>query len=470
MSSFTFEHLATRVNNCQLWQHYLELNFTNVNLLCKMSKWKNEYNNGRRYVKEWEEKFAWLTLVGDKCYCKLCKCSLSNMKKSALEQHEKATKHIKAVQLGSPLIRPVNRHYVKEWEECFNWLKFVDNSCYCRVCNCTLSNMKKSALAQHEKSVKHNKAVNMFSSPVKTITLKVDPSVCGEVNDVTHLGTLLESYHGAMQPAHIGFIGCGNMAQALLSGFIKNGLVDPTKVIVSAPSDKNLSKIRNLGITTTHDNDFVVASSDLIFLSVKPEVFKSVINDLKPIEGDRNPLFVSTIGGLTIHDLEMKLLPVTATPRVVRTMPNTPSMVSQGCCVYSLGSRVTLEEGHVVQELLSAVGICEMVPEHQINAVAGLSSSGPAYIYMAIEALTDGGVKMGLPRQLAQTLAVQMVKGAASMVAETGKHPAQLRDEVCSSGGTTIAAVHSLEKNGLRSALISAVEVSANKSLEIGKR
>ncbi|XP_076039267.1 pyrroline-5-carboxylate reductase 1, mitochondrial-like isoform X3 [Oratosquilla oratoria] len=273
-----------------------------------------------------------------------------------------------------------------------------------------------------------------------------------------------------MQPAHIGFIGCGNMTQALLNGFIRSGLVEPTKVIVSAPSDKNLSKVCSLGITTTHDNDLVVASSDLIFLSVKSEVLESVINDLKPIEGDHNPLFVSIVGGLTIHDLEMMLLSVTAMPRVVRTMPNTPSMISQGCCVYSLGSEVTPEEGHVVQELLSAVAVCEMVPEHLINAAAGLSGSGPAYIYMAIEALADGGVKMGLSRHLAQTLAAQTVKGAAAMVMETGKHPAQLKDEACSFGGMTISGIHTLEKHGIRNALISAVEASSNKSNEIDHR
>ncbi|XP_076039149.1 uncharacterized protein LOC143024188 isoform X1 [Oratosquilla oratoria] len=447
-----------------------------------MSKWKNECKTVRRYVKKWEDRFKWLSLVDDKCYCHWCKCSLSNMKISALELHERAAKHKRAIELRTnemndskdeSLVKSENnagRHYVKQWEETFRWLTLVDNKCYCELCKCSLSYMTKKALEQHEKAAKHRKALHLHAGFVKPFTTKVEPAECVEVSDVAELVTVPESCHGTMQPAHIGFIGCGNMTQALLNGFIRSGLVEPTKVIVSAPSDKNLSKVCSLGITTTHDNDLVVASSDLIFLSVKSEVLESVINDLKPIEGDHNPLFVSIVGGLTIHDLEMMLLSVTAMPRVVRTMPNTPSMISQGCCVYSLGSEVTPEEGHVVQELLSAVAVCEMVPEHLINAAAGLSGSGPAYIYMAIEALADGGVKMGLSRHLAQTLAAQTVKGAAAMVMETGKHPAQLKDEACSFGGMTISGIHTLEKHGIRNALISAVEASSNKSNEIDHR
>ncbi|XP_076057063.1 pyrroline-5-carboxylate reductase 3-like [Oratosquilla oratoria] len=274
----------------------------------------------------------------------------------------------------------------------------------------------------------------------------------------------------ALGTIRLGFIGCGNMAQALLNGFLKNGLVQHKNVTASAPSDRNLCKLRGLGVATTHENSEVIESSDIIFLSVKPHLLEGAVQELKPVKITHNPLFVSIVSGISLKSLEEMLAPIVPKPRVVRTMPNTPSLVSQGCCVYSLGSYVKKEEGQIVNQLMSAVGICEQVPESQIDAICGLSGSGPAYIYMAIEALADGGVKMGLPRQLAQKFAAQTVKGAATMVLETGKHPAKLKDEVCSPGGTTIAAVHALEMNGLRNALMSAVEASACRSKELGKK
>ncbi|XP_063599295.1 uncharacterized protein LOC134775684 isoform X3 [Penaeus indicus] len=273
-----------------------------------------------------------------------------------------------------------------------------------------------------------------------------------------------------LNPANIGFIGCGNMAQALLKAFVKEGLVDPSQVVASAPSDRNLSKIRPMGVKTTNDNNRVVCESDMVFLCVKPHLLADVIEGLDPLERNHNPLFVSVITGFDLHTLEQMLSSIVDTPRVVRTMPNTPCMVGQGCCVYTLGRFATSGDGSVMNSMLKSVGVSAQVPEYQIDAACGLAGSGPAYIYAAIEALADGGVKMGLPRHLAQTLAAQTVKGAATMVMETGKHPGQLKDEVCSPGGTTITAMHVLERNGLRNALISAVEASANRSKELGKK
>ncbi|KAG7173171.1 Pyrroline-5-carboxylate reductase 1-like [Homarus americanus] len=248
------------------------------------------------------------------------------------------------------------------------------------------------------------------------------------------------------------------------------GLIDPSHVMASAPSDRNLTKLRSLGVKTTHDNNEVVKHSDVIFLCVKPHHLTDMIGDLNALERSHNPLFVSIITGFDIKTLEEMLTALIDYPRVIRLMPNTPSMVGQGCCVYTLGSHTPEAYNEVMNSMLSSIGLSAEIPEYQMDAACGLAGSGPAYIYAAIEALADGGVKMGLPRQLAQTLAAQMVKGAATMVLESGKHPGQLKDEVCSPGGTTIAAMHSLEKNGLRNALISAVEASALRSKELGTK
>ncbi|XP_050696147.1 pyrroline-5-carboxylate reductase 3-like isoform X2 [Eriocheir sinensis] len=274
----------------------------------------------------------------------------------------------------------------------------------------------------------------------------------------------------AVNPASLGFIGIGNMAQALLTAFLKKGLVDPQLAIASAPSDRNLDKIRPLGVKTTHNNNEVVSSSDLVFLCVKPHLLGPVLADLQPLQDGHSPLFVSVVTGVCLEDLEEMLGSVVENPRVVRSMPNTPSTVGLGCCLYVRGTHTTEADAEATNSLLSSVGMSAEIPEYQMDAACGLAGSGPAYIYAAIEALADGGVKMGLPRQLAQTLAAQTVKGAASMVLETGKHPGQLKDEVCSPSGTTIAAMHTLEKHGFRNCLISAVEASALRAKELGAK
>lgn len=270
-------------------------------------------------------------------------------------------------------------------------------------------------------------------------------------------------------PASIGFIGFGNMAQALMNSFLAKGLVDPHLMVASAPSYRNLSKVPT-GMQTTNDNNRVVRECDVIFICVKPNFLTEVIEGLDPLERDHKPLFVSIVTGFDLLTLEQMLDSLVDAPRVVRAMPNTPCMIGQGCCVYSMGNNANDGDSKVIQSMFRAVGFCAQVPEYQIDAVCGLAGSGPAYIYTAIEALADGGVKMGLPRHLSQSLAAHMVKGAAAMVLETGKHPGHLKDEVCSPGGTTIAAMHTLEKNGFRNALISAVEASATRSKELGAK
>lgn len=270
-------------------------------------------------------------------------------------------------------------------------------------------------------------------------------------------------------PASIGFIGAGNMAQALMNSFLAKGLVEAHLLMASAPSNRNLEKLPS-GMRTTNDNNRLVKECDIIFLCVKPHLLTEMIEGLDPLERDHSPLFISVVTGFDICTLEQLLGSLIDAPRVVRTMPNTPCMVGQGCCVYTMGTNTNESDAKVVYSVLHSVGFCAEVPEYQMDAACGLAGSGPAYIYAAIEALADGGVKMGLPRHLSQHLAAHTVKGAASMVLQTGKHPGQLKDEVCSPGGTTITAMHSLEKNGFRNALMSAVEASANRSKELGNK
>ncbi|XP_042214538.1 pyrroline-5-carboxylate reductase 3-like isoform X2 [Homarus americanus] len=389
-----------------------------------MGKWKTCYNESRKYKKEWEEQFKWLTFRGDKCYCKVCNATIKTMKTSNLDLHEKTAKHMK-----NSDTKPI--------------LKIQSN----------LGKSNKSKTEEFE--IKYTVSEANVVSEDGTATSTTNPAVPGKE---------------VLNPANIGFIGCGNMAQALLNAFIRKGLIDPSHVMASAPSDRNLTKLRSLGVKTTHDNNEVVKHSDVIFLCVKPHHLTDMIGDLNALERSHNPLFVSIITGFDIKTLEEMLTALIDYPRVIRLMPNTPSMVGQGCCVYTLGSHTPEAYNEVMNSMLSSIGLSAEIPEYQMDAACGLAGSGPAYIYAAIEALADGGVKMGLPRQLAQTLAAQMVKGAATMVLESGKHPGQLKDEVCSPGGTTIAAMHSLEKNGLRNALISAVEASALRSKELGTK
>ncbi|XP_064086975.1 pyrroline-5-carboxylate reductase 3-like isoform X2 [Macrobrachium nipponense] len=247
------------------------------------------------------------------------------------------------------------------------------------------------------------------------------------------------------------------------------GLVEPHLLMASAPSNRNLEKLPS-GMRTTNDNNRLVKECDIIFLCVKPHLLTEMIEGLDPLERDHSPLFISVVTGFDICTLEQLLGSLIDAPRVVRTMPNTPCMVGQGCCVYTMGTNTNESDAKVVCSILHSVGYSAEIPEYQMDAACGLAGSGPAYIYTAIEALADGGVKMGLPRHLAHSLAAHTVKGAASMVLQSGKHPAQLKDEVCSPGGTTITAIHSLEKNGFRGALISAVEASANRAKELGNK
>lgn len=220
-----------------------------------------------------------------------------------------------------------------------------------------------------------------------------------------------------------------------------------------------------IGAKAFIENAPVVKHSDVIFISVKPNIIGDVLRDVRSISADK--LFVSIAMGVPISELKDRL---DSSARIIRVMPNTPMSVQCGCSVFSRSDNASDGDASLTQTLFSSIGACEEVPESYFDAVTGLSGSGPAYVYVMIEALADGGVKMGLPRDLAYRLAAQTVMGAGKMVKETKVHPAQLKDEVSSPGGSTIHALHYLEKTGFRDSLIGAVEQATLRCREESKK
>ena len=268
-----------------------------------------------------------------------------------------------------------------------------------------------------------------------------------------------------MLEQRIGFIGAGQMATALGQGFVKAGLVAGDRLIASDPvADARQRFARATGGATTGDNREVAGQADVIFLAVKPQQMAAVLTGLRPAIGP-DKLVVSIAAGIRLAALAGGL---GDEARLVRVMPNTPCLVGQGACGYCLGSEATAEDGSLVSTLLASVGIAYQVDEKLIDAVTGLSGSGPAFVYVMIEALSDGGVRMGLPRQVATALAAQTVRGAAAMILDTGEHPGVLKDRVASPGGTTIAGLQALEAGGIRAVLMGAVETATRRSIELG--
>jgi pyrroline-5-carboxylate reductase len=269
-----------------------------------------------------------------------------------------------------------------------------------------------------------------------------------------------------MRKEEIGFIGCGKMGEALIKGILNVKFSTHDRIVAS---DADLDRCQILekatGIKTLRENKEIVPSVDVLFLAIKPNVMGNILEELKDVITPRH-LVVSIAAGIPTSFIESNLNPKC---RIIRIMPNTPCLVRETAAGYSLGKHATEDDGMFVHEVLNTVGKGYLVEEHLLDAVTGLSGSGPAFIYMVIEALSDGGVKMGLPRATATTLAAQTVLGAAKMVLESGRHTAELKDFVTSPGGTTIEGVHKLEKNGIRNAFIDAVEAATRKSKRLGK-
>ncbi|MGO9470165.1 MAG: pyrroline-5-carboxylate reductase [Isosphaeraceae bacterium] len=261
-----------------------------------------------------------------------------------------------------------------------------------------------------------------------------------------------------------GFIGSGKMATALVKGMLRAGLAPVEALCASDP----LREARELlgsetGIAVFDANRPVAERSDVLVLAVKPQSMRQALDELRPFVTP-NHLIVSIAAGVTIASIVERLGPAA---RVVRVMPNTPALIGQGASAYALGPHVGREDEAVVSAFLSSVGVAVCVAESLLDAVTGLSGSGPAFVFLMVEALSDGGVRAGLPRDVATLLAAQTVAGAARLVLETGLHPGVLKDQVASPGGTTIAGLHALERGGVRGALIDAVEAAAKRSGEL---
>ncbi|CAH0731616.1 unnamed protein product, partial [Brenthis ino] len=259
----------------------------------------------------------------------------------------------------------------------------------------------------------------------------------------------------------IGFIGGGRLAYALANGFISAGLAKPDEITASChPLDiASAEAFKGLGATAVFENIPVVERSEVVIVSVKPDVVVKALSDVKNLPASKNKLFISVAMGVSTKTIE-NALPQEA--RVIRVMPNTPALVKEGAAALSRGSKATEEDAKITSELFRAVGTCDEVPEYQMDAVTALSGSGPAYVYMLIESLADGGVRCGLPRDLALRLATQTTLGAAAML-RTGGHPAAMKDNVTSPAGSTAEGTYHLEQNGFRSAIIGAVMAASNR-------
>lgn len=262
----------------------------------------------------------------------------------------------------------------------------------------------------------------------------------------------------------LGFVGSGKMASALVQGVVKSGAVAPGDVIVSdviAAAAQRLATVA--GVAFAESNADLVAIAGALVLCVKPADAIDALRSLRMDEAEK--LVISIVAGLPISALQEAAGPGV---RIVRVMPNTPALIHKGAAAYALGATATGADAALTEKIFGAVGEVVCVKEELLDVVTGLSGSGPAYIYLVIEAMADAGVLMGLPRELALKLAAQTVSGAAGMVLQTGRHPATLKDEVTSPGGTTIAGLEALEAAGLRSAFFSAVRAATERARELG--
>jgi pyrroline-5-carboxylate reductase len=265
---------------------------------------------------------------------------------------------------------------------------------------------------------------------------------------------------------NIGFLGAGKMAAALARGFIGAEIVFPRDMIAADPYETARKYFSDAtGAKAVASNLEAAKFARVLFLATKPDQVTAALAEIAGVF-TRNHLLISIAAGIGLAKLEAAL---PAGSRVIRVMPNTPALVGAGASAFALGKNATAEDGELAKKLLCAVGMALPVKENLLDAVTGLSGSGPAYVYQFIEALSDGGVAAGLPREIATNLAAQTVLGAAKMVLETGQHPGALKDQVTSPGGTTIEGLHELEKGQLRGTVMSAVRAATEKSKKLGQ-
>lgn len=262
----------------------------------------------------------------------------------------------------------------------------------------------------------------------------------------------------------IAFVGGGQMAEAMIGGLLAGSLCARDAIWATDPIPARRDYLsERFGVRVGEHNRQAVEWADVVVLAVKPQSLADVLKEVGGTLAGR--LIITIIAGATISGISER---VSGTGKIVRAMPNTPVVVGEGMTALARGPGVSEDEFQIVRRIFEAVGRVVQVEERLMDAVTGLSGSGPAYIFQAIEALADGGVKMGLPRQTAELLAAQTVLGAAKLVLESGEHPARLKDRVASPGGTTIAGLHQLEQGGFRATLMGAVEAATKRSKELG--
>lgn len=257
----------------------------------------------------------------------------------------------------------------------------------------------------------------------------------------------------------IGIIGCGNMGGAILYGALKSGVLPKENAYVYDINPAMMKKAEEWGVNLAEDDEAVCQNADIILLAVKPQNAAEALGMCKDALNDR--AIMSIVAGVTVERLRNM---VQGTPRILRIMPNTPAMVYEGAFALCSDNDFTEAELADAKAICEAIGVVEMIPEHLIDAVCGLSGGGPAYAAMFIEALSDGGVKQGLPRATAYRLAAQTCLGTAKMILEMGIHPGELKDMVTSPGGTTIEGCEALEKGGMRASVIECVNAATEKS------
>jgi len=265
----------------------------------------------------------------------------------------------------------------------------------------------------------------------------------------------------------IAIIGAGNMGEALLAGLLADGMATPAGLWATDVDSERLSALQSrYGIQTGHDNREAASWADVLVLAVKPQMMSRVLDDLKDHLPEKT-LVISVATGISLSRIAAAL---GGNRKLVRVMTNTPVLVRAGASALAISPLVSPQDRALAIRLFEAVGRVILVEEHLMDAVTGLSGSGPAYIFQVIEALADGGVKMGLPRETALSLAAQTVFGAAKLQLETNEHPGRLKDKVASPGGTTIAGLHALEAGGVRSAFMAAVEAATKRAEELGRQ
>lgn len=262
----------------------------------------------------------------------------------------------------------------------------------------------------------------------------------------------------------LGFIGCGQMAQAMIKGIISSGTITSQQIKVSSKTEETLNTVeKKYDILTTKDNNEVASWADILFLAVKPDIHKEIIQEIKKKVAEHT-VIITVAAGITLEFLETEF---GKKIKAVRSMPNTPSFVGEGMSAICVNDKIEQKDLDTVLKIFRSFGKAEVIKESLMDSIPAISGSSPAYVYMFIEALADGGVKHGIPRDQAYRLAAQSVLGAAKMVLETGIHPGELKDQVCTPNGSTIEAVSSLEQSGLRSAIIEAMDKCTEKTKKL---